>query len=163
MLWSLWGKQFTDIWQVALNHVEAMECFEGIMVTIMDKMAVSAFYAGIYTGVGLVGDTSKLHKILNMALPELYAAIMVFVIKAQRYFDARCKMALYIIIEHMLKKNYLGVKKAVHMLKPFAIEFQPFFDDITGKEKTVQECADMATMERIRGVFISIWYYMYKH
>jgi len=44
------------------------------------------------------------------------------------------------------------------MLKPFAIEFQPFLDDITGKERSVQECADMATMERIRGVFVSIWY-----
>jgi len=44
------------------------------------------------------------------------------------------------------------------MLKPFAVEFQPFIDDITGKEKIIQECADMATMERIRSMFISIWY-----
>ena len=42
------------------------------------------------------------------------------------------------------------------MLKPFAIEFQPFIDDITRKEKTVQECADMATMERVRGLFVYI-------
>jgi len=45
------------------------------------------------------------------------------------------------------------------MLKPFAVEIQPFIDDVTGKEKTVQECADMATVERIRGMFVSIWYY----
>ncbi|KAF8421781.1 hypothetical protein EV426DRAFT_188583 [Tirmania nivea] len=123
------------ILQVALHHVEAIEYFEGAMVTIMDKMAVSAFYAGIYTGVGLqtaMGDTGKLCKVLNMALPEFYAAVIVFVIKARQYFEAR------------------WLKKAVDMLKPFAIEFQPFIDDITGKEKTVQECADMATMERIR-------------
>jgi len=44
------------------------------------------------------------------------------------------------------------------MLKPFAVEFQPFIDDITGKEKNVQECADMATMERIRSMFVSIWH-----
>jgi len=151
------------IWQVALNHVEAMECFEGTMVTIMDKMAVSTFYAGIYTGVGLhtaLGDTSNLNQVLDMALPELYAAVIVFAIKARQYFDARCKLTLHVIIEQtMLKKNHLGVKKAVNILKPFAIEFQPFIDDITGKEKAVQECADMATMERIRGLFISIWYY----
>ena len=53
----------------------------------------------------------------------------------------------------MLKNNSAGVQKAVNMLKPFAIEFQPFINDISGKEKIVQGCADMATMERIRGMF----------
>jgi hypothetical protein len=93
------------IWQVALNHVEAMECFEGTMVTIMDKMAVSAFYAGIYTGVGLhtaLGDTSNLNQVLDMALPELYAAVIVFAIKARQYFDARCKPTLHMITTHVL-------------------------------------------------------------
>jgi len=88
--------------QVALNHVEAMECFEGTMVTIMDKMAVSAFYAGVYTGVGsdtAMGDTGKLHDILDMALPELYAAVIVFAIKARQYFDSRCKSALHVVTE----------------------------------------------------------------
>ena len=154
MSWSLRAKQFTDIWQVALNHVEAMECFEGTMATIMDKMAVSAFYAGIYTGVelhGALGDTGKLHEVLDMALPELYAAVIVFAMKARQYFNAKCKLTLLTIIKQaMLKKNYSGVKKTVNVLKPFAIEFQPFVDDIAGKEKTVQESADIATMERIR-------------
>jgi len=43
------------------------------------------------------------------------------------------------------------------MLKPFTIEFQPFIDEITGREKAVRECADIATMERIRGMLLSIW------
>ena len=136
-----------------------MECFEGMMVTIMDKMAVSAFYTGIYTGIGLhtaMGDTGRLCEVLNKALPELYAAVIIFAIKARQYFDAKCKLALYMITiyaQRVLKS--LGVKKAVNMLKPFAIEFQPFIDEIAGKEKTVQECADMATMERIRSMFAS--------
>ena len=95
--WSLTGKQLADSSQVALNHVEAMECFEGTMVTIMDKMAVSVFYVGIYTGVGLhtaMGDTGKLHAVLDIALPELYAAVIVFAVKARQYFDARCKLTL---------------------------------------------------------------------
>ena len=103
MSWSLEGKQLTDIWQVALNHVEAMECFEVTMVTIMNKMAVSAFYAGIYTGAGLhtaMGDTGKLYEVLNMALPELYAAVVVFAVKARQYFDGRCKLALHMITEN---------------------------------------------------------------
>ena len=122
-------------------------------------MAVSTFYAGIYTGVGLhaaMGDTGKLHDVLDMALPELYAAVIVFTIKARQYFEARCKLALQMTSEERMldtENNSLGVKKAVNMMKPFAIEFQPFIDDITGKEKTVQECADMATRERIRGMF----------
>ena len=67
----------------------------------MDKMAVSAFYAGIYTGVGLhtgMGDTGKLHEVLDMALPSLYASVIVFVIKARQYFDARCKLARHILM-----------------------------------------------------------------
>ena len=85
-----------------------MECFEGIIATIMDKMAVSAFYAGIYMGVGLhtaMGDTGKLHAALDVALPELYAAVIVFATKARQYFDARCKLALYMVTElRMLRK-----------------------------------------------------------
>ncbi|RPB25175.1 hypothetical protein L211DRAFT_848057 [Terfezia boudieri ATCC MYA-4762] len=145
----LQGKQLTDICQVALHQVEAMECFEGTIMTIMDKMAVSAFYEGIYMIVGLdtaMGDTGKLYEALDMALPELYAAVIVFASKARQYFNSRCKLAVH----RMLKRYYLGDKNAVNMPKPFAVEFQPFIDDISRKEKTVQECADMATMDRIR-------------
>ena len=106
------GKQLTDIWQVALNHVEAMQCFEGTMVTIIDKMAVSALYVGIYIGTGLqtaMGDTSKLRilEVLDLALPELYAAVIVFAIKARQYFDARCKLALFMITEQGMLKTII--------------------------------------------------------
>jgi len=63
-----------------------MECFEVTMATIMDKMAVSAFYMGIYTGVGLhsaMRGTDKLHEVLDMALPDSYAAVIVFAVKAR--------------------------------------------------------------------------------
>ncbi|KAF8432863.1 hypothetical protein BGX38DRAFT_1146287 [Terfezia claveryi] len=125
------------ILQVALHHVEAMECFEGTIMTIMNKMAVSAFYAGIYIRVGLdtaMGDSGKLYEALDMALPEFYAAVIVYAIKARQYFDARWD------------------KNTVNMPTPFAVAFQPFIDDISGKEKSVQECVDMATMERIRAL-----------
>ncbi|KAF8428968.1 hypothetical protein EV426DRAFT_702744 [Tirmania nivea] len=36
------------------------------------------------------------------------------------------------------------------MLQPFIIEFKPFIDDMTQMEKRVQECADIATMDRIK-------------
>ena len=94
-----------------------MECFEATMVTIMDKMAVSAFYTGIYTGIGIhspMGDTGKLHEVLGVALPELYAAIIVFTIKARYYFNARCKLLLPMITEQRMlrtKKTIQGSKK----------------------------------------------------
>lgn len=35
--------------------------------------------------------------------------------------------------------------------KPFAVEFQPFIDDIATREKAVWRCAEMATMGGIKG------------
>ena len=40
------------------------------------------------------------------------------------------------------------------MLKPFAITMQPFIDEITIKERAIRDCANRATMENIRSVYI---------
>ncbi|KAF8436690.1 hypothetical protein BGX38DRAFT_1213998, partial [Terfezia claveryi] len=69
---------------------------------------------------------------LESALPELYAAVIVFAVKARAYFEAR------------------GLKKVTNTLKSFNVEFQPFIEDINAKEKVIRECADAATMEKIR-------------
>ena len=42
------------------------------------------------------------------------------------------------------------------MLQPFDIEFQPFIEEIDTKETVIRECADAATMERIKGLTSSI-------
>ena len=39
------------------------------------------------------------------------------------------------------------------MIKPFTVEFQPFIDDINNDAKTIRECADAATMKRIKGMY----------
>ena len=44
-----------------------------------------------------------------------------------------------------------GMKKFTNMFKPFDIEFQPFIQEIDVKEVVIQKCADVATMERIKG------------
>ena len=36
------------------------------------------------------------------------------------------------------------------MFKPFDIEFGPFIDEMNAKERAIRECADGATMDRIR-------------
>ena len=46
--------------------------------------------------------------------------------------------------------NKLGKGKSTSTLKSFEVEFQPFVKEINAKEEAIRECADAATMERIR-------------
>lgn len=46
------------------------------------------------------------------------------------------------------------MKKAANTLKSFDIEFQPFVEEINAKESVIRKCADAATMERIRCMFL---------
>ena len=48
--------------------------------------------------------------------------------------------------------GFLGLEKAKNMIKPFAIKLQPLIDEIDASANAVQECADVATMERIKGL-----------
>ena len=61
----------------------------------MEKMALAEFYAGIYIEDLFNTSTSNsvaLKTTLDLALPELYAAVIVFSIKARQYFNARCRI-----------------------------------------------------------------------
>ena len=39
------------------------------------------------------------------------------------------------------------------MLQPFDLEFRPFIDEIDAKEIVIRECADAATMKRIKSIY----------
>ena len=54
----------------------------------------------------------------------------------------------------MYAKPKSGVKKFASILKSFDMEFQPFIEEINAKEKVIRECADAATMERIRSMIL---------
>ena len=54
----------------------------------------------------------------------------------------------------MYAKPKSGVKKFASILKSFDIEFQPFIEEINAKEEVIRECADAATMERIRSMIL---------
>ena len=41
-------------------------------------------------------------------------------------------------------------------MKSFDLEFQPFIEEIEAKEGVIRECADAATMERIRRMILYI-------
>ena len=76
-----------------MNHVEVIEGFEVAIAAILEKMSICEFYAGVYVGVPLLpGSTAnglQLQIMLDSALPILYAAIIVFAVKARTYFEAR--------------------------------------------------------------------------
>ena len=60
---------------------------------LVEKISLCEFYAGIYSGVRLHSQSTEhnlqLQTMLDSALPELYAAVIVFEAKARTYFEAR--------------------------------------------------------------------------
>ena len=73
-----------------MNHIEAIEGFEVAIAALLEKMSICEFYAGIYVGVPLASwsttNSSRLQGMLDSALPELYAAVIVFAVKARAYY-----------------------------------------------------------------------------
>ena len=45
----------------------------------------------------------------------------------------------------------LGITRITNKLKSFDLEFRPFIDEMNAKQGVIRECADAATMERVRG------------
>ena len=72
-----------------MNHVEVIEGFEVAIATLVEKVFICESFAGIYSGVQLSPQSAA-------ALPELYAAVIVFAVKACAYFKDR---GMYIISE----------------------------------------------------------------
>ena len=60
---------------------------------LVEKISLCESYAGIYSGVPLRSQSTEhnlqLQVLLDSALPELYAAVIVFEAKARTYFEAR--------------------------------------------------------------------------
>ena len=60
---------------------------------LLEKMAICELYAEMYVGVSLpsqpTGNSQQLQSIVHSALPELYAVVIVFAVKACTYFEAR--------------------------------------------------------------------------
>ena len=117
-------------------------------------MTICEFYARIYCGVALqsIEDEPQLQRILNCALPEIYAAVIVFAVKARDYFEAGSMYVLSLEYNGRYAEPNSGRKKFAITFKSFEIEFQPFIEEINVKEAVVRECASAATMQRIRSM-----------
>ena len=73
--------------------MEIIDGLEAATETIVAKMAICEFYANVYmetmqAGHVLSSDqmTRSLQQSLDSALPEFYAAVLVFSVKARQYF-----------------------------------------------------------------------------
>ena len=67
-----------------------METLEAVTDTVVAKMAVCEFYSSVYEEtlrikLSSTQLTDDLRKALDLALPELYAAVLVFSVKARQY------------------------------------------------------------------------------
>lgn len=146
-----------------MNHAETIEGFEVAVAALLEKMSICEFYAGIYNGVSLLPQSTanhlKLQSMLDTALPELYAAVVVFSVKARSYFEAQGSYfympSLFTGYQDIYTKPKLGINKITNALKSFDMEFQPFIEEINAKEGVIREYADAATMERVRSKYSS--------
>ena len=70
-----------------------MEGFEVATAALLENLSICEFYAGIYNGVLLPSEstdnTLQFKEKLECALPELYAAVIVFSVKAKTFFEAK--------------------------------------------------------------------------
>lgn len=78
--------------------MEVIEGLEVAIATLLEKVAICEFYAGIYTGLlppQSTANSQQFQSIRDSALPELYAAVIVFAVKARTYFKAGSTYASY--------------------------------------------------------------------
>ena len=87
-----------------MNHVEIIEGLEAAIAALLQKVSICEFYAGIYFSVSLqsIEDEPQFQRILDCALPEIYAAVIVFAVKARDYFEAGSMYVLSLRYNGML-------------------------------------------------------------
>ena len=136
-----------------------IEGFEAAISVLIEKVTICELYAGIY--VGVQGST-ELQRMLSSTLPEFYATVIVFVVKARSYFEGGGTSNTYclgyqvfkICHETMLNRPSSVMRKFESTLKSFNSEFQPLIEEMNTKEEAVSKCANAATMDRIRGMIL---------
>ena len=72
-----------------MNHVEVIEGLEVAIGELLEKVTLCQVYADMYSGALRSTANAQLQEMLDSALPELYAAIIVFAAKARSYFEAK--------------------------------------------------------------------------
>ena len=123
-------------------------------------MAESQFYASVYVGSLQVDldshrTTEAFRKSMNSALPEFYAAVLVFSTRARGYFkpsglgEPPCPPFGNRL--HLLHVLTLHLAKLTNYVKPFSIALGPCLQGIDATRGKLERLASMAAMERIKG------------
>lgn len=142
--------------------MDIIEGFEAAIAVLIGKVTICEIYARIFIGVHQSpSESAELHSVLNSALPEFYAAVVVFVVKARSYFQDggtdtyhfECQV-YKICDEVMLIEPPSAMKKFILALKSFSTEFQPLIEEMNAKEEVISKCASIATMGRIEGMIL---------
>ncbi|PVF92910.1 hypothetical protein CPB86DRAFT_145103 [Serendipita vermifera] len=112
---------------------------EDALRTIAVSMANCEFYASIFADAlhrqFTSSETSAAwEKQLETALPEFYAAVIIFSIKVKGYFISST------------------TGRMANSFKPFSIAFRAHLEQIENKEKRLKELAGMATMEGVKDI-----------
>lgn len=94
-----------------------------------------------------------MHKRLRNALPNFYAAIIVFLVKVRVVFEpsllgkkSRTRQ-LYVIL--------IITASVGNATRPFSIQFGEYLNDIEHTEKEVKRLSDLATQKGVQGKSLS--------
>ena len=130
------------------------------MDTIVTNMAESQLYASLYLGALQMnldshGTTVAFRMSMESALPEFYAAVLVFSTRAKGYFQP---LGLGGLPCHprsdrhsLLRVLTFHLAKITNFLEPFSITLEPCLQEIEANRQKLERFASMATMERIKG------------
>ncbi|PVF92064.1 hypothetical protein CPB86DRAFT_878135 [Serendipita vermifera] len=134
----VWGAARMLI-QIYLNHKESIEILEDAL-----KMIAASLFRDTLNKHSTGPETpTGWEKQLETALPEFYAAVLVFSVKAKGYFTTTSRIT--------------------NSLRPFPKTFLSYLVQLENKEKALKELATMATMDGIKGMTIlqDICFYRY--
>jgi hypothetical protein len=96
---------------------------------------------------------------LQESLPQFYCSVIVFTIKARRYFSPESAIGQFKSFQYADTRGSLVssanmifgyVGKAKNALLPFETSLDPYIKAISAREQLVKEAAGMASMERIK-------------
>lgn len=79
-----------------MNHVEIIEGLGVAIGELLEKVTLCQFYADVYNRALRSTANTQLQEMLDSALPEVYAAIIVFAAKARNYFEAKGTHTLHL-------------------------------------------------------------------
>ncbi|RPA77251.1 hypothetical protein BJ508DRAFT_330350 [Ascobolus immersus RN42] len=116
--------------QLALNGLETLQILEEAMGTVAINMAEAQIYASVYKGaldgVTLEGEYAQatLKENIENALPDFYAAILVFLVKAKYYYKpmgAKGRLKLLLLpASEGLKEQVDGINACLRRLMVLA-------------------------------------------